>query len=111
MMALEAAARQGDDAALGAYVKAGEAIGFGLARMIALLSPDRIIISGPGIRAFDLAEPAIAASIDEGVVTALRQNVKLEKLPMDHDMIITGTIDKLLHDLDREVFARAEAAA
>ncbi len=111
MMALEASARQGDGAALGAYVKAGEAIGFGLARMIALLSPDRIIISGPGIRAFDLAEPAIAASIDEGVVTALRQNVKLEKLPMDHDMIITGTIDKLLHDLDREVFARAEAAA
>ena len=90
MLALEASARQGDGAALAAYAKAGQAIGFGLARMIALLSPDRIIISGPGIRAFDLAEPAIAVAIEEGVVTALRQNVKLEKLPMDHDMIITG---------------------
>ena len=108
ILELEKAARQGDRSALGAYTQAGEAIGFGLARMIALLNPDRIIISGPGIRAFDLVEPAIIAAIVEGVVKALRQNVKIEKLPMDHDMIITGTIDKLLHDLDREVFARAE---
>ena len=111
MLALEKAARQGDQSALRAYQQAGEAIGFGLARMIALLNPDRIVISGPGIRAFDLVEPAINAAIEEGVVSALRQNVKIEILPMDHDMIISGTIDKLLHDLDREVFARAEHAA
>ena len=111
MAALEKAARSGDQAALKAYGLAGEAIGFGLARMIALLNPDRIVISGPGIRAFDLVEPAINAAIEEGVVPALRQNVKIEILPMDHDMIISGTIDKLLHDLDREVFARAEHAA
>ena len=111
MAALEKAARRGDQTALKAYTQAGEAIGFGLARMIALLNPDRIVISGPGIRAFDLVEPAISAAIEEAVVPALRQNVKIEKLPMDHDMIISGTIDKLLHDLDREVFARAEHAA
>jgi len=107
MLALEKAARRGDASALGAYRKAGEAIGFGLARMIALLNPDRIVISGPGLRAFDLIEPAINAALAEGVVPALRENVKIETLPMDHDMIITGTIDKLLHDLDRTVFASA----
>jgi predicted NBD/HSP70 family sugar kinase len=85
----------------------GRAIGFGLARMIALLNPDRIVISGPGLRAFDLIEPAINAALAEGVVPALRENVKIETPPMDHDMIITGTIDKLLHDLDRTVFASA----
>lgn len=109
MAALEKAARNGDQAALKAYRIAGEAIGFGLARMIALLNPDRIVISGPGLRAFDLVEPAISAAIEEAVVPALRENVKIEKLPMDHDMIISGTIDKLLHDLDREVFARADS--
>lgn len=109
MAALEKAARSGDQAALKAYRIAGEAIGFGLARMIALLNPDRIVVSGPGIRAFDLVEPAIRIAIEDGVVLALRQNVKIEKLPMDHDMIISGTIDKLLHDLDREVFARADS--
>ncbi len=110
MAALEKAARNGDKAALDAYKLAGEAIGFGLARMIALLNPDRIVISGPGIRAFDLVEPAIKSAIEEGVVLALRQNVKIEILPMDHDMIISGTIDKLLHGLDREVFSRADHA-
>ena len=111
MQALETAARGGDAQRLAAYHKAGEAIGFGLARMIALLNPDRIVISGPGIRAFDLVEPALTAALQEGVVPALRQNFKIETLPMDHDMIITGTIDKLLHDLDREVFAKADHAA
>jgi predicted NBD/HSP70 family sugar kinase len=111
MQALETAARRGDAHALAAFHKAGEAIGFGLARMIALLNPDRIVISGPGIRAFDLVEPALMAAIAEGVVPALRQNLKIETLPMDHDMIMTGTIDKLLHDLDREVFAKADHAA
>ncbi len=107
MAALEGAARGGDVQALRAYAKAGEAIGFGLARMIALLNPDRIVICGPGIKAFDLIEPSILAALAEGVVPALRQNVKIETLPMDHDMIITGTIDKVLHDLDRDVFAGA----
>ena len=111
MQALETAARRGDARALAAFHKAGEAIGFGLARMIALLNPDRIVISGPGLRAFDLVEPALKAAIAEGVVPALRQNLKIETLPMDHDMIMTGTIDKLLHDLDREVFAKADHAA
>ena len=108
MLALEKAARSGDQAALTAYAQAGEAIGYGLARLIALLNPDRIIISGPGSRAFDLMEKAIMAAVEESVVAALRQNIKIERQPMDHDMIISGTIDKLLHDLDREVFARAE---
>ena len=111
MQALEKAARSGDARALAAFQKAGEAIGFGLARMIALLNPDRIVISGPGIRAFDLVEPALKTAIAEGVVPALRQNLKIEILPMDHDMIMTGTIDKLLHDLDREVFAKADHVA
>ena len=111
MQALESAARNGDMRALSAHQKAGEAIGFGLARMIALLNPDRIVISGPGLRAFDLVQPAILQALDDGVVGALRQNISIESLPMDHDMILAGTIDKLLHDLDREIFARADHAA
>jgi predicted NBD/HSP70 family sugar kinase len=103
MLKLEQAARQGEPHALAAYRKAGEAAGFGLARMIALLNPDRIVISGPGLRAFDLIEPALKTAIAEGVVPALRKNLKIEILPMNHDMIITGTLEKLLHDLDREV--------
>ncbi len=105
MQALENAARSGDAKALLAYQKAGRAIGFGLARLIALLNPDRIVLSGPGTRALDLIEPTLRAAIDEGVVAELRQNVKIETLPIDTDMIITGTIDAALRHLDFEIFA------
>ena len=103
--ALEYAARHGDQAAIAAFQKAGRAIGFGLARMIALLNPDRIVLAGAGTRALDLIEPSLRAAIDEGVVEELRHNLKIETLPIDKDMIISGTIDAAMRRLDSGVYA------
>lgn len=105
MSALETAARRGDKNAIAAYQKAGRAIGFGLARMIALLNPDRIVFAGAGTRALDLIETSLRAAVDEGVVAALRQNLIIETLPIEKDMIISGTIDAALRRLDSEIFA------
>jgi len=105
MRDLEDRARGGDVAARAAYAKAGEALGFGLARMIALLSPTRIVLAGPGTRAIDLIEPSLRRSIEDGVVDELRRNVDIETIPIDTDMIIKGTIDRALRWLDGEVFA------
>ncbi len=105
MLALENAARGGDLNAAAAYAKAGSAIGFGLARMIALLNPDRIVLAGPGTRALDLIEPALRAAIEEGVVEALRTQVKIETAPINTDMIITGTIAATLRHLDSTIFS------
>jgi predicted NBD/HSP70 family sugar kinase len=110
MQALEEAARAGDARAIAAYAKAGEALGFGLARMIALLSPTRIVLAGPGIRAMDLIEPYLRQAIEDGVVDELRRNVEIETVPIDRDMIIKGTIDGALRYLDREVFAHGAVA-
>ena len=105
MKALEKAARGGDTNALQAYQKAGRAIGFGLARMIALLNPDRIVLAGPGTSALDLIEPALRAALSDGVVEALRAQVKIESAPIATDMIITGTIAATLRRLDSEIFS------
>ena len=105
MQSLEAAARGGDPNALGAYAKAGEALGYGLARMMALLSPTRIVLAGPGTRAIDLIEPSLRQAIEEGLVDELRRNVEIEVVPIHTDMIIKGTIEGALRLLDREVFA------
>jgi len=107
MKSLESAARRGDGKAKAAYDAAGRAIGYGLARLIALLNPDRIVISGPGTAAFDLMQSAMHLAIEDGVVAELRQNINIETIAMSHDMIITGTIQALLHELDRDVFASA----
>ena len=105
MLALETAARNGDATAKGAYAKAGEALGYGLARLIALLSPTRIVLAGPGTKALALIEPHLRGAIEAGVVAELRRDVEIEAVPIDTDMIIKGTIDGALRHLDREVFA------
>lgn len=111
MLALENAARQGDAQAVHAYQNAGRAIGFGLARLIALLNPDRIVLAGPGTRALDLIEPALRAAIVEGVVEELRRQVKIETAPINTDMIITGTIAATLRHLDSEIFSSGPMSA
>jgi predicted NBD/HSP70 family sugar kinase len=105
MQSLEAAARNGEANAVTAYAKAGEALGYGLARMLALLSPSRIVLAGPGTRAIDLIEPSLHQAIEAGIVDELRRNLEIEVVPIHTDMIIAGTIHGALRHLDREVFA------
>jgi predicted NBD/HSP70 family sugar kinase len=105
MQALEAAARQGDGPAAQAYAKAGEALGYGLARVIALLSPSRIVLAGPGTHAIELIEPSLRRALEEGLVDELRRNVEIEVVPFHTDMIIKGTIVGALRQLDQDVFA------
>ena len=105
MLALEEAAHRGEAHATQAYAKAGEALGYGLARLIAILSPQRIVLAGPGTRAIGLIEPHLHRAIEEGVVDELRRNVEIEVVPIHTDMIIKGTIDGALRQVDREVFA------
>jgi predicted NBD/HSP70 family sugar kinase len=105
MQSLETAARNGETHAVNAYGKAGEALGYGLARMLALLSTSRIVLAGPGTRAFDLIEPSLRRAIEDGVVDELRRAVEIEVVPIHTDMIVKGTIDGALRQVDREIFA------
>lgn len=105
MLTLEEAAHGGEAMARGAYEKAGEALGFGLARLIAILTPSRIVLAGPGTRAMPLIMPSLARALADGVVEELRRNVEIEVVPIATDMIITGTIALVLRHVDREVFA------
>ena len=104
MLALEDQARRGEPRALAAYAKAGEALGYGLARMVALLSPTRIALAGPGTGAMELIEPHLRRAIEDGVVDELSRNVEIEVVPIDTDMIIQGTIGSALRHVEVEVF-------
>lgn len=105
MQALLARAQAGDAAVQAAYSKAGDALGFGIARLIAILNPDRVVIAGPGLTASEFVEPAMRQAIIDGVVEELRRNVAIEYVSFSTDMIISGTITALLRTLDRDVFA------
>lgn len=105
MRQLESRARSGETRAAAAYAKAGEALGYGLARLTALLSPNRIVLAGPGAGAMDLIEPHLRRAFAEAVVEELRRNTAVEVQPIGTDMIVTGTIASALRALDTDVFS------
>ncbi len=111
MRELELAARSGDSVALNAFNRAGEVLGFGIARLIALINPQRVVLAGPGTRAYDLMKDSVGEALRRGLVHDLRKNVDFEVVPFGRDMIATGTLVETLRHLDREVFATGQKSA
>jgi predicted NBD/HSP70 family sugar kinase len=105
LLALEGRARAGDAAAAAAFAQAGEALGYGIARMVAVVSPEHVLLAGPGTRAIALIEPSLREAFTEALVEELRRNVVIDTIPVDKDMIVRGGIADALHHLDREVYA------
>jgi predicted NBD/HSP70 family sugar kinase len=103
LTALLARAKQGEPRAVRAFEKAGEALGFGISRLIALLNPDRVIIAGPGLSASHMLEPSLHRGIAAGVIEELRRNVGISFVPFGADMILTGTIAALLRAVDGDI--------
>jgi predicted NBD/HSP70 family sugar kinase len=111
MRKLELAAEKGDMAAINAFTRAGEVLGFGIARLIALINPQRVVLAGPGTRAYGLMKDSIWEALRRGLVHDLRKCVEFEVVPYGKDMITTGTLVETLRHLDRDVFATGQRNA
>jgi predicted NBD/HSP70 family sugar kinase len=109
MKALFKRAEAGDLKAIQAFEKAGEALGMGIARLIAILNPDRIVIAGPGLYASQIIEPSLHRGVVAGVIEELRRNVVIEFVPFETDMILRGTIAALLKAVDGDITAQGLA--
>lgn len=110
LVALEAAAAAGDAHVRGVYAGVGKALGYGLARLMALINPSRIVFTGASTRAWPLIRPAMQAAIDAALVEDLRRFTVIETLPWERDMIVTGLISDALKRLDRDVFSQSANA-
>ncbi|RFU87316.1 ROK family transcriptional regulator [Streptomyces triticagri] len=55
-------AHDGDAAVRAVFAEAGQAIGLGLAAMVNLVGPERVVVSGEGLAAYDLFEEQIRAA-------------------------------------------------
>ena len=109
MQALLKRAVDGDVKAVQAFEKAGEALGIGIARLIAILNPDRIVIAGPGLNAAHIIEPSLHRGVVAGVIEELRKNVSIEFVSFETDMILRGTIAALLKAVDGDMAAQVMA--
>jgi len=100
--ALIARAEEGDACAVKAFEDAGRALGFGLARLVALIDPQRIVLTGAAVRAFSLMEDAMNAGLEEALVADLRQNFEIDVLPWKEDYIRRGLTARAMSRLDRD---------
>ncbi|MET7574778.1 ROK family transcriptional regulator [Streptomyces sp. NPDC005492] len=79
-----ALAHRGDAGAREVYARAGEAIGRGIATVANLLGPERVIISGEGLAAYDLFAEQIRDSFAAAAFgSAARCDVHTRPLPFD----------------------------
>ena len=105
MMELLQQAQSGNANARSAFQKAGEALGFGIARLIAILNPQRIVLAGPGLGARQFVETSLYEALEDALVADLRKNVKIEFIAFDEDMISKGSIMALLRQVDSIITA------
>lgn len=110
LVALEAAAYAGDEHVRAVYAGVGTALGYGIARVMALVNPSRIVLTGASIRAWPLFQEAMHRAIEAALVEDLRRFTVIETLPWERDRIITGLISDALKRLERDVFSHSANA-
>ncbi len=85
-------AREGSEPARTLFDQAGRVLGYGIANLLALISPERVVVTGPGVRAFDLMENGIQAAIRESLIPELVGRSDVVPYPWSEDMTGKGII-------------------
>ncbi len=95
-------AGSGDAGALKVFYEAGRVLGYGVARVIAMIDPKRIVLTGAAVRAFSFMEKGMWEGLEEALVADLRNNFSLDVMPWNEDFIRTGLIAQSMERLDKD---------
>jgi predicted NBD/HSP70 family sugar kinase len=105
MRALAARARETDGPEREAYRKAGEALGFGLGSLFALIDPAPVAMVGASAAAFDLIEPALREAIAQTAGGQHSGSISFDTEPNELPLIREGCAMRALSFVDQEIFA------
>ena len=97
------AAHSGNEDAVASFHKAGQVLGYGIARVIAMFDPKRIVLTGAAVRAYSFMEKGMCEGLEEALVTDLRNNFELDVMPWDEDFIRSGLIAQAMTRLDNNL--------
>ena len=111
MRALADSARAGDRRARDAFRIAGEAIGFGLGSLFALIDPAPVAFVGHGAHAFDLMEASIREAIARTAGGQHAGAISLDTTPDETPLIRDGSAMRALVAIDRQISAGVAIAA
>ncbi|MFC6654657.1 ROK family protein [Roseibium salinum] len=104
-------ASSGDTDARTAFHEAGRVLGYGLARVIAMIDPRRVVLTGAAMRAFSFMERGMWEGLEEALVADLRNNFSLDVMPWNGDFIRSGLIAQSMERLDKDFLGKASLAA
>jgi predicted NBD/HSP70 family sugar kinase len=110
MRALADAARDHDGPEREAYRKAGEALGFGLGSLFALIDPAPVAMVGASAAAFDLIEPALREAIARTAGGHHSTSISFDTEPDELALLRGGCAMRALTFVDNEIFAAGNPA-
>jgi predicted NBD/HSP70 family sugar kinase len=105
MRALAAKAREKHGPEREAYRRAGEALGFGLGSLFALIDPAPVAMVGVSAAAFDLIEPALREAIAQTAGGQHSNSISFDAEPNELPLIREGCAMRALTFVDQEIFA------
>lgn len=111
MRALAATARAKEGPEREAYRKAGEALGFGLGSLFALIDPAPVAMIGVGASAFDLIEPALREAIAKTAGGQHSKSISFNIVPDELPLSREGCAMRALTFVDQEIFAPGDQTA
>ncbi len=100
-------AGSGDENAQKAFHEAGRVLGYGIARVIAMIDPKRVVLTGAAMRAFSFMEKGMWEGLEEALVADLRNNFSLDVMPWNEDFIRSGLIAQSMERLDKDFLGTA----
>jgi predicted NBD/HSP70 family sugar kinase len=100
-------ASSGDEDARNAFHEAGRVLGYGVARVIAMIDPKRLVLTGAAMRSFSFMEKGMWEGLEEALVEDLRNNFALDVMPWNEDFIRSGLIAQSMERLDKDFLGKA----
>lgn len=105
-------AAKGDTTAIAIFRYAGETFGRGIANLINIFNPERIVFGGEGVRAGDFLFGPMRESIAKHALPTLKDDVKIQIEPWGDDAWARGAASLVLRELfespvHREAIAKA----
>jgi predicted NBD/HSP70 family sugar kinase len=96
MRAINDLADGGDNRARMLFEQAGRVLGYGIGNLIALVSPDLVLVTGPGVRAYRHLEAGLRQGLSDAMVETLLAHTRIESLPWEEDLAFRGVVGLVL---------------
>jgi predicted NBD/HSP70 family sugar kinase len=90
------------------FGQAGRALAEAVAATISILRPHHVILSGPGMQAFDMMRPAYEERLDQAVLPWLLKSTEIHVRPSDSATIVDGMVRRTLRVVDQNQIETTE---